>query len=319
MNTISTLRRCVNLILPHMLTRLCRRWWQISHKIPHQRIIQCGMRDTKGINTLTLLTLYDKEASHVESHLQRTKEKILMGSWGVKQTPRTRPGRTIPGERILRPARFAPSPLRDDTMSSNGQSQRQRGHTEVRFQPPGLLRSRNKTRKKGARWPDTRKAWSKRAIQVYERDHRLYTNETFKGPRPKPGRSHYRNCQRIRGQTASEDYRERDCTIEKKGVRTEAPITILGQEDGGILVEHYEGLRASVVHTDQTEIHASGFGVFMLRGMIGWIKALPTFKHTSVRETKHIRPQLAVISSENHTDLVNILANMVISCVEGYT
>ena len=319
MNIVSTFRRCVNLILPHMLIRLCRRWWQISHKVQLQHIIQCRMRVAKGINTFTLLTLYNKEASHVKSQLQRTKEKIPTGSWGVKQTPRTRPGRNIPGKRILRPTRLAPGPLRDDTMSSAGQSQRQRGHTEVRFQPPGLLRSRCKIQKEGAHWSDTRKARPKRAIQVYEGDRRLYTNETFKGPRPKPGRSHYRNCQRVRGQTASEDYRERDCTIEKKGARTEAPITILDQEDDGILVKHYEGLRASVVHTDQTEIHASGFGVFMLRGMIGWIKALPTFKPTSVGETKHIRPQLAVISSENHTDLVNILANMVISCVEGYT
>jgi hypothetical protein len=318
-NTISTLRRCVNLILPHMLIRLCRRWWRTSHKIQHQHIIQCGMRDTEGINTFTLLALPDKEVSYVESNLQRSKEEIPTRSWSVKQAPRTRPRRTILRERILRPARLAPSSLRDDTMSSAGQGQCQRGHTQVRFQPPGLLRSRSKTRKEGARWSDTRKARAKRSVQVYERDRRLYSNETFKGTQSKPGRSHYRNRQRVRGQTTSEDYREGDCTIEKKRAQTEAPIIILDQEDGGILVKHYEGLRASVVHTDQTEIHASGLGVFMLRGMIGWIKTIPALEPISVGKTKHVRSQLAVISSENHTDLVNILANMVISCVEGYT
>lgn len=107
--------------------------------------------------------------------------------------------------------------------------------------------------------------------------------------------------------------------MEKKGAGIEAPITLLGQEDGGIQIEHYERLRASVVHTDQSEIRAPGFGVFMLRGMIGWINTLPTIEPISVEETKLIKSNLTVISSENHTDLVNILANMVISCVEGYT
>jgi hypothetical protein len=107
--------------------------------------------------------------------------------------------------------------------------------------------------------------------------------------------------------------------MEKKGAGIDAPITLLEQEDGGTQVEHYERLRASVVHTDQSEIRAHGFGVFMLRGMIGWINTLSTIEPTSVEETKHIKSNLTVISSENHTDLVNILANMVISCVEGYT
>ena len=302
-----------------MLIRLCRSCWQIANKILCQYIFQCINNNTKGINTLTLLTLHDKEAYHAKSPLRQSKEKVPTGSWCVKQAPRKSPRRTISDGRILRPARPAPSPLRDDTMSSAGQGQRQRGCTEVRFQPSSLLRSRSKARREWARWSDTRKARSKRPFQVYEGDHRLCTNETFKGTQPKPRRYYYRNRQRVRGQTASEDDREGDCTMEKKGAGIDAPITLLEQEDGGTQVEHYERLRASVVHTDQSEIRAHGFGVFMLRGMIGWINTLSTIEPTSVEETKHIKSNLTVISSENHTDLVNILANMVISCVEGYT
>jgi len=73
----------------------------------------------------------------------------------------------------------------------------------------------------------------------------------------------------------------------------------------------------SVVHADQTEIRAPGFGVFMLRGMIGWLKALSALEltPTPMREMKHTRNQSPVIPAKDHSDVVNILANMVISCL----
>jgi hypothetical protein len=69
------------------------------------------------------------------------------------------------------------------------------------------------------------------------------------------------------------------------------------------------------MNSTEEELHTPGYGDFLLRGMLGWIKAIPTLASTQ----KEIRYTIEVsrTPSQNTTAVVNILANMVISCMGG--
>jgi len=86
------------------------------------------------------------------------------------------------------------------------------------------------------------------------------------------------------------------------------------------LIDQYEQLRASMISTDG-ELHTSGYGVFLLRGMLGWIKAVPALapipeeisEYTGIRSTTEV----SKIQLENYNGVVNVLANMVVCCIGG--
>ena len=69
------------------------------------------------------------------------------------------------------------------------------------------------------------------------------------------------------------------------------------------------------------ELHTPGYGVFVLRGMLGWIKAVPTLAPTPEEESEYTGTgstiEVSKIQSENYTDVVNVLANMVVCCLGG--
>jgi hypothetical protein len=77
------------------------------------------------------------------------------------------------------------------------------------------------------------------------------------------------------------------------------------------LINQYEQLRASIISTDR-ELHTSGYGVFLLRGMFGWIKAVPAFAPTPEEKS-----EVSNIQPENYNSVVNVLANMVVCCIGG--
>jgi hypothetical protein len=86
------------------------------------------------------------------------------------------------------------------------------------------------------------------------------------------------------------------------------------------LIDQYEKLRASMIAPDG-ELHTPGYGVFMLRGMFGWIRALPTLATLPEEESEYTGIESTVkvtkIQSENYSSVVNVLANMVICCLRG--
>lgn len=86
------------------------------------------------------------------------------------------------------------------------------------------------------------------------------------------------------------------------------------------MIDQYEQLRASMISTDG-ELHTPGYGVFLLRGMLGWIKAVPALAPTpeEISEYTEIRSTIEVskIQPENYNGVVNVLVNMVVCCVGG--
>jgi len=86
------------------------------------------------------------------------------------------------------------------------------------------------------------------------------------------------------------------------------------------LINQYEQLRASMVSTDG-ELHTSGYGVFLLRGLIGWIKVLPALEPTPAEKSEYTgigsTIKVSKIQPENYSGVVNVLANMVVSCIGG--
>ncbi|MCD4846055.1 MAG: hypothetical protein K8R25_16375 [Methanosarcinales archaeon] len=86
------------------------------------------------------------------------------------------------------------------------------------------------------------------------------------------------------------------------------------------MINQYEQLRTSMVSPDG-ELHTPGYGVFILRGMLGWIKALPTFAPTPEKEPEYTgigsTVEVSKIQPENYSNVVNVLANMVACCLGG--
>ena len=84
------------------------------------------------------------------------------------------------------------------------------------------------------------------------------------------------------------------------------------------LIEHYEYLRTSTIQHDN-ELTTPGYGLFMLRGMLGWIETVSVLEPTPDEETVNIGikapSEFSKIPSENCRSVVYILANMVISCM----
>lgn len=86
------------------------------------------------------------------------------------------------------------------------------------------------------------------------------------------------------------------------------------------LINQYEQLRASMISTDR-ELHTLGYGVFLLRGMFGWIKAVPAFAPTPEEKSEYTgigsTTEVSKILPENYNSVVNVLANMVVCCIGG--
>ena len=84
------------------------------------------------------------------------------------------------------------------------------------------------------------------------------------------------------------------------------------------MIDQYEQLRTSMISPDE-EMYTPGYGVFMLRGMLGWIKALPTLVPTLEKEPEYTgigsTIEVSKIQSENYSGVVNVLANMVACCL----
>lgn len=87
----------------------------------------------------------------------------------------------------------------------------------------------------------------------------------------------------------------------------------------GNIADYYEQLRVARIKLDPTGSQAMGAGIFILRGMMGWIKVLSTLTPQTVEHTKDTWADPTMLPPENHSDMVNLLANMIISCVEGST
>jgi len=96
-------------------------------------------------------------------------------------------------------------------------------------------------------------------------------------------------------------------------------MSSLVQQDRKTLVEHYEKLRAASMIQPYESLTTPGYGVFVLRGMLGWIKAISAFEIHPVKETEYTgiitMGEAPKIPSEDFTDVVNVYANMVLSCL----
>lgn len=86
------------------------------------------------------------------------------------------------------------------------------------------------------------------------------------------------------------------------------------------MIDQYEQLRASMISTDE-ELHTPGYGVFMLSGMFGWIKAVPALAPTTEDKSEYTETrsiiEVSKIQPENYNGVVNVLANMVVCCIGG--
>ncbi len=82
------------------------------------------------------------------------------------------------------------------------------------------------------------------------------------------------------------------------------------------MTTQYETLRESALRLDSTPRPAAGLGVFVLRGMAGWLDVLPALVSSPVVNHPQGTPS-DVAGSSGRSELVHVLADMVASCVGG--
>lgn len=313
MNPISIIRYTVNIIMPHMLRRLCTS----NPMIPK---IKGYLRKMiiLGKILLTDTSIYPLEAYHESKPNKQSEREVPARLWSIKSPPRTHSGRTLSVKRILRPARPAPGSLRDDTTSSDRRGIRHRDLKTVRRQPCYLLSSRRIVRPSRTHRPDPTKIGTEEPAQVYRRDYRVRQAAMFTRTRNKLGRPHSRSIRRVRYLAPPSDHRERTCQYKKKESNRERHTSISFLKCGSTLIDQYEQLRSSIFSSDG-ELHTPGYGVFLLRGMLGWIKALPTLVPTPEKEPENTgissTIEVSKIQTENYSGVVNVLANMVVCCI----
>ncbi len=312
--SISICPYTVNIIMPHMSRRLCQSSLLMT-KIEGYLTI-CII---KGKILLTNTSIYPLEAYHEAKPNKQAEGEVPARPWGIKSSSGTHSERTLSDKRILRPTRPAPGSLRDDTTSSDRQGIRHRDLKAVRRQPCYLLSNHCLVRPSWPHGPDPTKTGTEEPPQVYRRDYRVRQAATFTRTRYRLGRPHSRNIPRVRCLTPPSDHRKRTCQHKKKESNREKHTGISFFKCGSTLIDQYEQLRSSMISPDG-EPHTPGYGVFLLRGMLGWIKALATLAPIPEVESENtgIRSSMEVskIQPENYSGVVNVLANMVVCCIE---
>lgn len=302
------IRYFVNVIMSHMLRRLCQLNSMIS--IINGYLI---INNQKGIILLTDSSIYSQEAYHEAKPNKQAKRTVPAKPEGIKPPPGTYSGQTLSGERIFRPARPASGPLRDNTTSSDRQSHSHRNIKAVRCQSCNLLSNRRDVRLSRPHRPGPTQTGTEEPAQMHGRNHRVRQAATFTATRCNLGRPYSRNIQTIRHFHSSSYHRERTCQCKKKESNCEKRTSNSFFKGGTNVINQYEQLRASMLSPNK-ELHTSGYGVFMLRGMLGWIKALPNLAPTPEKECEYTG-EISDILSETYTDVVNVLANMVVCCM----
>lgn len=305
----------VNIIMPHLLKRLCPSILLVMNIKVHLLISTILDKIL-----LTYTFIYPLEAYHEAKPNKQAKGAVPTRPWGIKSPSRTHSRQTLSSKRILRPARPTPGPLRDDTTSSCRQDHCQRDLKAVRRQPCDLLSSRWNVRPSRPYRSNPTKTGTEEPAQVYRRDYRIHQAATFTATRCNHGRPYSRSIRKVWSLPPPSDHRARTCQYKKKELNQEKHASISFFKGGTTLIDQYEQLRTSMISPDG-ELHTSGYGVFVLRGMLGWIKALPTLAPTPEKEPEYTgigyTVKVSKIQSENYSSVVNVLANMVICCLGG--
>ncbi len=309
MNPIFIVLESVKKIMPHML----RRFYTLNRL--STMINVCLLRtNIKGKIILTYTCIYIFEAYHEAKSNKQGKGEVSPRLWSIKSSSGTYSGRTLSDKRILRSPRPPPGSLRNDKTSSDRQGICIRYLKSVWRQPCDLLSSRWIVR---PFWPHRTaptKIWTQESDQMYRRDYRIRHTTTFTSTRYTLERSNSRSIRRVRCLPPSSDYRKRTCRCKKNESDPEKHKDISFFKSGTTLIDQYEQLRGSMNSSDE-ELQTPGYGVFLLRGMLGWIKAVPTLAPTQEKIRSTI--EVSRIPPENHNVVVNILANMVVSCMGG--
>ena len=304
--SISICPYTVNIIMPHMSRRLCQSNLLMT-KIKGDLTI-CII---KGKILLTDTSIYPLEAYHEAKPNKQAEGEVPARPWGIKSSSGTHSERTLSGKRILRSARPAPGSLRDDTTSSDRQGIRIRHLKAIRRQPCDLLSNRWIIRQSGPHRLGTTETGTEEIYKMYRRYYRVCQAATFTSTRYNLERHYSRSIRRVWCLPSSSDYRKKTCQCKKNESDPEKHTNISFFKGGMTLINQYEQLRVSIISTDR-ELHTSGYGVFLLRGMFGWIKAVSAFAPTPEEKS-----EVSNIQPENYNSVVNVLANMVVCCIGG--
>jgi len=246
---------------------------------------------------------------------RQAKGTVSTKSGCAKQAPGKGQRRDVSKERILRPKRHSPGPLRNAKKTSYGRIVCKRGSKQIRNKPPSILSNTREVRRSRIGRPDTRKAGSEETSKVHGGDSGFCQKTTYMETGTDLGRPDARDRGKVRSQTTSEDYTTGSCKTEKKTSAQEKTI-VASTKDSDRMVEMYEQLRESVLQTDATQVHVPGLGVFVLRGFMGWIKALSVHEQTLKRDPERTGIDSKSVIHHKNPELVHILANMVLSCCE---
>ncbi len=284
--------------MPHMLKGICR-----FH-------ISLFMSNTvnSGINIFTLKP-FDMTVillDHIK--IPRQKGRATPSDRSIESKIRANPRRALQNNIILRSERSGSGSIRDASKTSGRQNPRDRDHQNLQYQSTYFLSDSQPIREEGDTRSCSSKTRTERTTSMHIRNYSVCTSADGRVTISNNERYPSGNFRKFWYNDTSPNFRTRSQQSWKRGATNSSSVTLNYQPE---TVFHYESLREAALHPD-TPNPVVGIGLFILRGMIGWLEALPAIV-SEVSWDVDFPDYSRRIGMVGQSEFVKILANIIIS------
>ena len=293
-------------IMPHMSIGICRNMGG-----PPRRDVEIYGKDILTWNPFPSVVV-----PSARTQASRPEGGATPPARGSESQPREDPRRTLQHYLVLRFPGPRASPVRDAPSTPCRQPPGERSGRPVRGQPAHFLSDGQNIRAGGNPWSGPSKTGSEGSASLHAGDRAVRPEATGRVARSDNGRDPSGGVLTIRADYSPPDARARPRQSQKGGAtgqQSESSWDFPGKAD---MTSQYETLRESALSLDSTPRPAVGLGVFIIRGMIGWLEALPSLV-SQHGDNDWPAAQSGWSRSVGQSELVSILADMVISSTGG--
>lgn len=293
-------------------------YWNMPHMLRRKCHILIGNGDMNGPYSgkyiFTLNTFIVMVVSNVRSQTSRQERGTAPSTWRSKHKIRASPRRTFQHYFVFRFQGSCAGPVRDASQASYRQTAGKGYRRNIRSQSSHILSNSQNIQSERNPGSYPSETWPERTKSMYARD-----STVCPATLGRISRSHYGICPSGSFLTfwpdnSSSDIRTRPQKSWKGGATNPQSV---GMGCRSEIISQYESLRKSALHFNTIQYPAMGLGVFVLRGMIGWIEALPSLI-SHHRENSVITNHNARLGANGRSEFISILANMIVSSTGGF-
>lgn len=296
--------------LPHMYHELCRAIPDVSRGGYLSSVVAYG-----GVDIFTIAPVPLSGFPHARGSTGRPEDHLLTRPWTSPSARREGSRRTVPLSTLLRSPRPAPSSLRDAPPPSGRWTLYSQGRRALRGQSPYLLPCGGGLPCLRPSRPRPSETGSEGTPSMHSRDPCLRSVASPGRPSALLGHLAARDCPPVRRSASpSKDGGARPRPGSKKRApenhSTKTPTLSPSVEPA------YEALRNAAMKGEASGPPPLGFGVFLLRGWMGWAEALPALLPVSSHPSVDRRlPSPARVNPDR--EMIQALAGLVLSYLGG--